>query len=49
MIKVIATDMDGTFLDSFGSYDKERFEHVLNGFDSMGWLLTIASGRGMLA
>ena len=23
-IKVIATDMDGTFLDDKGSYDKER-------------------------
>ena len=27
-IKVIASDMDGTFLDDEGSYDKERFNHI---------------------
>ena len=27
-IKVIATDMDGTFLEDKGSYDKERFNHI---------------------
>ena len=29
-IKVIATDMDGTFLDDKGSYDKERFSQILD-------------------
>lgn len=29
-IKVIATDMDGTFLDDKGSYDKERFRQILD-------------------
>ena len=28
-IKVIASDMDGTFLDDKGSYDKERFSQIL--------------------
>ncbi len=27
-IKVIASDMDGTFLEDKGSYDKERFNHI---------------------
>lgn len=29
MIKLIATDMDGTFLDGQGSFDRERFSRVL--------------------
>ena len=28
--KVIASDMDGTFLDDKGSYDKERFSQILD-------------------
>ena len=28
-IKLIATDMDGTFLDERGSFDRQRFERVL--------------------
>lgn len=28
-IKVIASDMDGTFLDDKGSYDKERFSQKI--------------------
>lgn len=27
-IKVIASEMDGTFLEDKGSYDKERFNHI---------------------
>lgn len=27
-IKVIASDMDGTFLEDKGSYDKECFNHI---------------------
>ncbi|MFR2572989.1 MAG: hypothetical protein ACLS9T_09615 [Streptococcus salivarius] len=37
-IKVIATDMDGTFLDDKGSYDKERFSQIL-----MPWLRVICT------
>lgn len=33
-IKVIATDMDGTFLDDRGSYDKERFSQILDAMDA---------------
>ena len=29
MIKMIAVDMDGTFLDENGRYDIERFEKIL--------------------
>ena len=49
MRKIIATDMDGTFLDRTGSYDRERFARVLDSLESRDWLMTIASGRGMLA
>ena len=31
-IKVIASDMDGTFLDDKESYDKERFSQILGSF-----------------
>ena len=30
MIKLIATDMDGTFLDINGAYDRQRFDAVLS-------------------
>ena len=29
MVKAIAVDMDGTFLDSKKNYDKDRFERYL--------------------
>lgn len=29
MVKAIAVDMDGTFLDSKKTYDKSRFEAIL--------------------
>lgn len=29
MIKLVATDMDGTFLDENGTYDKKRLANVL--------------------
>lgn len=28
-VRLIATDMDGTFLDGQGSFDRERFSKVL--------------------
>ena len=37
-IKVSATDMDGTFLDDKGSYDKERFSQIC-----MPWLRVICT------
>lgn len=47
MIKVIATDMDGTFLDSKGHYDRERFERVLVDLEERGIQFVVASGNNM--
>ena len=47
MIKLIATDMDGTFLDGQGSFDKERFSIILNQLDQKNIPFVIASGNGM--
>ena len=37
-IRVIASDMDGTFLDYKGIYDKERFSQIC-----MPWLRVICT------
>lgn len=47
MIKLIATDMDGTFLDGQGSFDKEHFSIILNQLDQKNIPFVIASGNGM--
>ena len=47
MIKVIATDMDGTFLDDKGSYDRERFERVFALLKAKGIRFVVASGNHM--
>lgn len=47
MIKVIATDMDGTFLDSKGLYERERFERVLGELEERGIPFVVASGNNM--
>lgn len=48
-IRLIATDMDGTFLNSTGSFDYERLDKLLQEFDKQGLIFTVASGRGLLA
>lgn len=47
MIKLIATDMDGTFLDARGSFEKERFSIILDQLEEKNILFVIASGNGM--
>lgn len=47
MIKLIATDMDGTFLDGQGSFDRERFSKVLEKLEEKHIPFVIASGNGI--
>lgn len=47
MIKLIATDMDGTFLDGQGTFDKVRFERVLTALEERDIPFVVASGNGM--
>ncbi|HFH9839171.1 TPA: Cof-type HAD-IIB family hydrolase [Streptococcus suis] len=47
MIKLIATDMDGTFLDGQGSFDRERFSRVLEKLEEKQIPFVIASGNGI--
>ncbi|HFI0037594.1 TPA: Cof-type HAD-IIB family hydrolase [Streptococcus suis] len=47
MIKLIATDMDGTFLDGQGSFDRKRFSRVLEKLEEKQIPFVIASGNGM--
>ncbi|MBM7636388.1 Cof-type HAD-IIB family hydrolase [Streptococcus saliviloxodontae] len=48
MIKLIATDMDGTFLRKDGTYDRQRLAILLEAFgDDM--IFTVASGRALIA
>lgn len=49
MIKLIATDMDGTFLREDGTYDKERLAALLPKLREKGILFTVSSGRSLLA
>ena len=44
-IKVIATDMDGTLLDSRGQLDLPRLEKILNRLDQRGVCFVIATGN----
>ena len=46
-IKVIASDMDGTFLDDKGSYDKERFIQILDAMAACDMHFVVASGNSM--
>ncbi|MFC3931404.1 Cof-type HAD-IIB family hydrolase [Streptococcus dentapri] len=48
-IKLVATDMDGTFLQEDGSFDEERLHRLLRAYKRQGKLFTVASGRSMLA
>ncbi|MGT2908251.1 Cof-type HAD-IIB family hydrolase [Streptococcus dentiloxodontae] len=48
-MKILATDMDGTFLDGQGTYDKKRLERLLDACDAKGYLFAVASGRALIA
>lgn len=48
-IKLIATDMDGTFLNSNGAYDKKRFDTILTKLEQKNMFFAAASGRQLLA
>ncbi|MBY4961169.1 Cof-type HAD-IIB family hydrolase [Streptococcus suis] len=46
-VRLIATDMDGTFLDGQGSFDRERFSRVLEKLEEKQIPFVIASGNGI--
>lgn len=46
---ILAADMDGTFLDHLGTYDRERLENLLNHCEAKDFIFTVASGRALLA
>ncbi|MBF7016239.1 Cof-type HAD-IIB family hydrolase [Staphylococcus durrellii] len=45
MIKAIAVDMDGTFLDSNKNYDERRFNHIFKQLQQQGVKFIAASGN----
>ncbi|HEM5988697.1 TPA: HAD family hydrolase [Streptococcus suis] len=45
--KIIATDMDGTFLRSDHGFDPTRFRNLLEAFKEKGYLFVAASGRSL--
>lgn len=47
LVKLIASDMDGTFLDEKGSFDRERFEIILSQLEERKIPFVIASGNGI--
>lgn len=49
MIKLIATDMDGTFLAEDGAYDQARLVALLPKLTEKGIVFTVSSGRSLLA
>ncbi|MFC3927378.1 Cof-type HAD-IIB family hydrolase [Streptococcus caprae] len=46
-IKVVACDLDGTFLNEQGSYDRTRFERVLACLEQKDIRFVVASGNNM--
>lgn len=42
--QLIATDLDGTFLDPHGKYDRNRFDRLLGALDAQGSRFVIATG-----
>ncbi|MEX2783944.1 Cof-type HAD-IIB family hydrolase [Streptococcus sp. H49] len=46
-VKLIASDMDGTFLDSRGDYDRRRFERLLDILEEKDIKFVVASGNSM--
>lgn len=49
MTKLVATDMDGTFLTEAGTYDKERLAALLPKLANKGILFAVSSGRSLLS
>ena len=49
MIKLVATDMDGTFLDENGRFDMDRLKSLLVSYKEKGIYFAVASGRGFLS
>ena len=45
MVKAIAVDMDGTFLDSKKNYDKDRFEKIFKALKERNIEFILASGN----
>ena len=48
-IKLVATDMDGTFLDGNGRFDMNRLKSLLVSYKEKGIYFEVASGRGFLS
>ena len=48
-IKLVATDMDGTFLDGNGRFDMDRLKSLLVYYKEKGIYFAVASGRGFLS
>lgn len=48
-IKLVATDMDGTFLDENGRFDMHRLKSLLGSYKEKGIYFAVASGRGFLS
>lgn len=48
-IKLVATDMDGTFLDENGRFDMDRLKSLLVSYKEKGIYFAVASGRGLLS
>lgn len=48
-IRLIATDMDGTFLTPAGSFNHQRLRRLLQEFKKQGLVFAVASGRSFLA
>lgn len=46
-IKVIASDLDGTFLNDLGSYDRSRFERILAELQERDIRFVVATGNNM--
>ncbi|MTB63782.1 Cof-type HAD-IIB family hydrolase [Streptococcus sp. zg-86] len=46
-IKAVVTDMDGTFLDDRGGFDRTRFERVLEQLEKREIPFIVASGNGL--
>ena len=44
-LKLVATDMDGTFLHSDNTYDEERFKRILSHLNEVGCNFVVASGN----
>lgn len=47
VIRLIASDMDGTFLNADGTYDKERFIKILDELEMRNIHFVVATGNGM--